>query len=60
VVGVTKIYLHGATSRGETNVIFDIDGFLQSPEFISQVAAFFAAILSAIVNGWVADFFAGV
>jgi len=36
-------------------VIFDIDGFLRSTEFISQVAAFFAAILSAIVNGFVAD-----
>ena len=36
-------------------MIFDIDGFLRSTEFISQVAAFFAAILSAIVNGFVAD-----
>jgi hypothetical protein len=41
-------------------MIFDVDGFLQSTEFLSQLAALISAVLSAIVSGYVSDFFGGV
>jgi hypothetical protein len=31
--------------------MLDIDGFLTSPEFVSQIAIIIAGLLSAIVNG---------
>lgn len=39
--------------------MLDIDGFLTSPEFVSQLASFITAIFTAFLGGIISNFFGG-